>query len=69
MRPGVVELQGTGTEGPLTHGGRAPMHPSAVLLSFGACCPQTSRPSSRSVTSAAIGLRSLRVNVTWAKSG
>lgn len=30
---------------------------------------QTSSPSSRSVTSAAIGLRSLRVNVTWAKSG
>ena len=31
--------------------------------------PQTSRPSSRSVTSAAIGLRSLRVKVTWANNG
>ena len=30
---------------------------------------QTSMPSSRSVTSAAIGLRSDRVRVTWAKSG
>src|SRR5450631_527146 len=30
---------------------------------------QISRPSSRSVTNAAIGLRSLRVKVMWAKSG
>ena len=30
---------------------------------------QTSPPSRRSVTSAAIGLRSLRVRVMWEKSG
>ena len=54
---------------PCRRGQRPPCQISTTLPSGAGWPGYGSRPSSRSVTRAAMGLRSLRVRVTWANSG